>query len=119
MTEIWCEHMKSIKELMNGLVLKDDKYWNYCPVCGAKRPEKDKKLLWEKIVELGRGPSLPDEPDGLQYFRLYAKTAIEAVKEVVDEVYSQFRASHTVETMDNKPFAYSFTELKRKLDEML
>ena len=92
----WCEHK-------TWRTSPDD--WNFCPICGAKRPERKKKL-WE-ILNVLKDDSGEEFIIQRDCAKLAAQSAIEAVEEVVDEL-----------TFSNDEHCF-VAKLKHRLRELL
>ena len=78
---------------------------NFCPVCGAKKPDK-KPLLWERLKYAYRTVSKDTISD--QVAKQLSTTALDAVIDVVDD----YTAYHLSDKYFDKE------GLKRRLNEM-
>lgn len=79
----WCEHPKSTLGTLDN--------WKFCPICGAKRPEPEKKGLWRLFQEYSEKngwfqPVMASMNNSFRLFESLSEIAIEAVMETVDSV---------------------------------
>lgn len=110
----WCPHISwgVTQTSMDWIISPGFRVWDTwkrCPICGAKRPEEPKKL-WEKFAECphwGHGG----------FHKELAKTAIEAVKEEMDEISLTFFHG-SGEKIPQTALAFR-CELKKRLDALL
>ena len=103
--KVWpCEHFAEyLKSFM------DDKRLNYCPLCGARRPEELKTLvsrmrnvLWDHAS----GNILTDDQ-----YKWMAEEAVRAFEEVIDGAEKIL--------MVNQEFCVDIKEIKQKLRELI
>lgn len=117
--EKWCDHCEIDKTghsyLREGFFSQNMDNYDYCPRCGAKRPEPEKKKLTEKLCDAYYWDVRQPAWKGYEkYWESVAKTAIEEVKKIVDElnfglIDKEEMLFHVVKT----------AALMKRLDEML